>query len=312
MSDLPTPFIERMRTIIPKEYHDSVLKTFEERSPLSVRVNALKTTKERVTYLLRQQDIAYREVPWYHDALILDGITARELGDSALIKNGFIFIQSLSSMLVPLILDPKPGDHILDMCAAPGGKTTQMAALMHNQGTILAIDSVRDRFFKLKSVVELLGATCVQPKLTDGRTFSRGVTFFDRVLVDAPCTSEGRFKNFEEKTFAYWRPEKIKEMSRKQRELLMSAGRLLKPGGILVYSTCTFAPEENETTVDWFLQKINNTFRVIKPDNYPILSYRTLEQWNNKVFDKQMAHCLRILPTSIMEGFFVAKFMKVI
>ena len=311
MSVLPQAFLERLPMIIPKEYLSSVLKTFDEPAKVTIRVNVLKSTKERVTYLLRQQGTIYKEVPWYHDALILEGITTRELADNSLGKNGYVYIQSLSSMLVGLIVDPKPGDHVLDLCAAPGGKATQMAAMMQNQGSFLAIESVKDRFFKLKSVIELLGATIIQAKLTDGRTFNRGVTQFDRVLVDAPCSSEGRFKSFEAKTFSYWSLEKIKEMTRKQRELLISASRLIKPGGILVYSTCTFAPEENEAVIDWFLQKTNNTFRVMKPDNFPILSYRPVEQWNNKVFDKQVSQCLRVLPQGVMEGFFVAKLMKV-
>jgi len=312
MNSLPPLFIERLQTIFPREYQESVLKTFIEPSPLSVRVNILKTSKEKVIYFLRKQNIRFKEVPWYHDALILDGISKKDLGATALIQNGFIFIQSLSSMLVPLILDPKPGDHILDMCAAPGGKATQIAALMQNQGSLLALESVKERYFKLKSVIALLGTDMIQPKLTDARRFSRGVNLFDRILVDAPCSSEGRFKVFDEKTYAYWSLQKIKEMAHKQKELLLSASRLLKPGGLLVYSTCTFAPEENEAMIDWFLQKTNNAFRVLKPENFPILMSRAVEQWNNKIFDRQVSHCLRVLPNETMEGFFIAKLMRMI
>jgi len=152
----------------------------------------------------------------------------------------------------------------------------------------------------------------IQPKLTDARRFSRGVNLFDRILVDAPCSSEGRFKIFEEKTYSYWSPQKIKEMAHKQKELLLSASRLLKPGGLLVYSTCTFAPEENEAMMDWFLQKTNNAFRAIKLENFPILTSRAVEQWNNKIFDRQVSHCLRVLPHETMEGFFIAKLMRMI
>jgi len=307
---LPSLFIERLQTIIPKEYWDPVLKTFTEQPMISIRVNVLKTDKEKVIYSLRKQNIRVKEVAWYHDALILSGVSKKELGETALVQNGFIFIQSLSSMLVPLILDPKPGDHILDMCAAPGSKATQIAAMMHNQGSLLALESVKERYFKLKSVISLLGADVIQAKLTDARRFSRGVNLFDRILVDAPCSSEGRFRTDDEKSFAYWSPQKIKEMAYKQKELLLSASRLLKSGGLLIYSTCTFAPEENEAVMDWFLQKTENNFRVMKPENFPILAYRPVEQWNNNTYDPQIKNCLRVLPHEAMEGFFIAKLMR--
>lgn len=312
MNTFPPLFMERLQTIIPKEYQESVLKTFGEPASLSVRVNVLKTVKEKVGYFLREQNIRFKEIAWYHDALILGGISKKELGQTSLVQNGFIFIQSLSSMLVPLILDPKPGDHILDMCAAPGGKATQIAALMHNQGSLLALENVKERYFKLKSVISLLGADVIQPKLTDARRFSRGVNLFDRALVDAPCSAEGRFKTTSEESFAYWSPQKIKEMAHKQKELLLAASRLLKPGGILVYSTCTFAPEENEAVIDWFLQQTKNSFRVLKPENFPILTYPTVGQWSHKVFDRQVSCCLRVLPHEAMEGFFIAKLMRMV
>jgi len=309
---LPDLFLERLKKIIPPECFDSVLKTFSNEEALAVRVNTLKSHKDKVLYFFRQQGLPVEEVRWYHDALVLGDMNKRKLGETSLVKNGFVFMQSLSSMLVPLIVDPKPGEHILDMCAAPGGKATQMAAMMQNQGNILALDSVRDRFFRLKAIVDLLGADIVEPRLMDGRRFSRGVNLFDRILVDAPCSSEGRFKIHVSKTYDYWSFAKIKEMCHKQRELLINASRFLKPGGTLVYSTCTFAPEENEGVIDWLLEKTKNTMRVLQPENYPIATYPALKEWNNKTFHSQVSNCVRVLPTETMEGFFIAKLMKMI
>ena len=311
MKTLPPEFIERLEKIIPKECFNDVLETFSRPNPVSIRVNVLKSKKENVMFFLRKQNIHYLDVTWYHDALILDTAAKREITETALVKNGFIFIQSLSSMLAPLILNPKPGEHVLDMCAAPGGKATQMAAMMQNQGSILALECVRPRFYKLKSVISLLDARNIHPKLADARRFSRGVNLFDRILLDVPCSSEGRFKTNEEKTSQYWSFRKIKEMARKQKELALAASRFLKPGGVMVYSTCTFAPEENEAIIDWLLKKTDNRLRVIKPDNFPIRTYPAVTHWNNKDFNPQVADCLRVLPDQAMEGFFIAKLMRV-
>jgi 16S rRNA (cytosine1407-C5)-methyltransferase len=228
-----------------------------------------------------------------------------------LINDGFLYRQSLSSMLPALILAPCPGERVLDMCAAPGSKTTQMAAMMNNEGEIVAVEAIHQRSYKLRSVVEKMGAGNVSLKLTDARQF-RSHQLFDRILVDAPCSSEGRFKVREPKTFAYWSPRKIREMARKQKGLLLSASRLLKPGGVMVYSTCTFAPEENEGAVDWLMRKTQGALDVEAVDLKDIPRYPCLPEWRGKVFDSRVQKCLRVLPEDGMEGFFITKFVKAI
>lgn len=269
------------------------------------RVNTLKTNKETIIRLLNERAIPFQEVSWDPSALVLE--TAQGLDD--VIKEGRLYIQGLSSMVPALVLDPRPGERVLDLCAAPGSKTTQMAALMENTGEITAVESVKDRFYKLRSVVALLGAENVRLKFSDGRKF-RDRELFDRVLVDAPCSSEGRFTTQDKKSFAFWSPRKIKEMAHKQRGLLLNASRLLRPGGTLVYSTCTFAPEENEGAVDWLLKKTDGNLSV-EPVNLPgVAVYPTLIGWEKKTFNPQVRHCCRILPTPAAEGFFVAKFVR--
>lgn len=272
----------------------------------AVRVNTLKTNKATIIRLLNERAIPFQEVSWDPSALVLE--TAQGLDD--VIKEGRLYIQGLSSMVPALVLDPRPGERVLDLCAAPGSKTTQMAALMENTGEITAVESVKDRFYKLRSVVALLGAENVRLKFSDGRKF-RDRELFDRVLVDAPCSSEGRFTTQDKKSFAFWSPRKIKEMAHKQRGLLLNASRLLRPGGTLVYSTCTFAPEENEGAVDWLLKKTDENLSV-EPVNLPgVAVYPTLIGWEKKTFNPQVRHCCRILPTPAAEGFFVAKFSRV-
>ena len=301
-------FLERLKTIVGNEHYDQVVQSFSRPDVLSVRVNTLKTTRSDIITRLKERNISFKEVPWSAEALILEGITREGLGRMDLINDGSLYRQSLSSMLPVLVLAPRPGERVLDMCAAPGSKTTQMAALMRDEGEIIAVEAIRGRFYKLKSVLAQCGATNVAVKLTDARRF-RSPVFFDRILVDAPCSSEGRFKMSDPDTYAYWSPRKIKEMVRKQRGLLLHASRLLKPGGTLVYATCTFAPEENEGVVDWLLRKTDGRLSLEPVDFAGIPSYPPLEGWLEREFDRRVRNCFRILPGAEMEGFFIARFI---
>lgn len=330
MNDLPPLFLARLEKILPFEHYETVKKTFTTERPLTVRINTLKTQEENVLEQLRREHMDVTPLPWYRQALMIKNSTARDFAEHELIKTGQLYIQSLSSMLPALVLDPRPGDAVLDLCAAPGSKTTQMAALLKNQGTITAVEPIRARYYKLRSVVEQLGAQNVHLKMMDGRRFEnirkfpkkitqkfqRNKNFsspklFDKILVDAPCSSEGRFKTFHEESFAYWSPRKIKEMVRKQRGLLLNASRLLKPGGVLVYSTCTFAPEENEGVIDWLLKKTPGTIQLIPIEFPEIIRYSAISAWGKKFFHKDIQNCFRVLPAERMEGFFVAKLVKV-
>jgi len=309
MSQLPKAFEERLQEIIPKEHYSAVWESFFRSKVLSVRINTLKISCDRVKEYFKKEGVRYSQISWMADALILDGIDAKELGFLNLAKEGEVYIQNLSSMLIPLILDPKPGESVLDMCAAPGSKTSQMAAMMKNEGVITAIENVKSRFYKLKSVVELLGAKNVNLKLMDARRF-RSDILFDKILLDAPCSSEGRFNESTSKSFAYWSPRKIKEMRKKQKGLLRSAARLLKPGGALVYSTCTFSPEENEEVVNWVLKKQEAQLELLPISLKNLFCYPPVLRWNNKEFDQQLKKSVRILPTEEMAGFFIAKLRK--
>ena len=301
-------FLERLKTIVGSERYEQVVQSFSRPDVLSVRVNTLKTNRREILTKLKERNITVQEIHWSTEALILEGLQRKELGQMDLVNEGLLYRQNLSSMLPALVLAPRPGERVLDMCAAPGSKTTQMAALMRNEGEIVAVEAIRGRYYRLKSVVAQMGATNVALKLTDARRF-RSSALFDRILVDAPCSSEGRFKMDDPETYAYWSPRKIKEMVRKQRGLLLHASRLLKPGGALVYATCTFAPEENEGVVDWFLRKTEGRLS-LEPVNFTgIPNYPTLECWQEKIFATQVKNCFRVFPNAEMEGFFIARFI---
>ena len=311
MSELPSLFAERLQKIIPPEYGDSVRHSFSSPKPRCFRINRLKVKAAAACRQLSEKGIVFTNISWYEDAIIL---AQRELMPQRileLVQEGGLYQQSLSSMLVPLILDPQPHDKVLDMCAAPGSKTTQMAALMHNEGEITALESSRARFYKLKSVTAILGVQNVRAQRIDARRF-RSADLFDRILLDAPCSTEGRFNLSDKKSFGFWSLRKIHEMVRKQRGLILQAVRLLKPQGVLVYATCTFSPEENEGIIDWVLKKSERRLQVVPVEagRWPgILTYPAVIQWEEKQYDSQTRNCLRILPNHIMDGFFVAKLM---
>lgn len=302
MNSLPEAFLDRLKKILPSQALESSLAQFQQSPSKAFRINTLKSSREDV---LKNLNGDYDPVSWYQDAFVLSG----EKPDLA--EKGLIYQQSLSSMLVPLVLDPKPGERILDMCAAPGSKTTQIAAMMNNKGSIVCVEAIKNRYYRLKSVLELMGVTIATVKLMDGRRFRSPENLFDRVLVDAPCSSEGRFRADNKKSYAYWSLRKIKEMVKKQRGLLLNASRWLKPGGILVYSTCTFAPEENEGVIDWFLRKTDNEFEVINEPFDGIETYPAVLQWGKKEYSQQLSHALRVFPNDRMEGFFIVKLRKI-
>ena len=310
MTSLPLLFLKRLESIIPPDFFPQVEKNFSLPSRIVVRINTIKLTVDRALKTLAEKQIAFTPIPWLKEAVLLEKINPEELGQMDLIREGYLYRQALSSLLPSLILDPQSNDFILDLCAAPGSKTTQMAAQMQNQGSIIAIEPIRARYYKLKSVITQMGAENVSVKCLDGRRFRSADRLFDKILLDVPCSTEGRFKTYDAKSYAYWSPRKIKEMAHKQRGLLLSASRLLKPDGILVYSTCTFAPEENEAIVDWFLRKTPVPFQVMPIELPRINRYPCILKWGKKLFNPQIENCLRILPDEIMEAFFVAKLRR--
>ncbi|MDO8675686.1 MAG: RsmB/NOP family class I SAM-dependent RNA methyltransferase [Candidatus Omnitrophota bacterium] len=300
---LPQPFLERLRSIIPVPLLPQVEGSFSAKTHAGLRVNTLKTTVPEAKAFLKGMDISWQEVPWCSYALWVPVPSLKEILASSWASEGKLYSQGVESQIPVLVLDPRPGETVLDLCAAPGSKTTQIAAHMNNEGTLVANEPVRDRFFRLRSVVDLMGAR-VTLKMVDGQRFDGRGTLFNRILVDAPCSSEGRFNVHEPKTTRYWSVRKVHEMAHKQKGLLLNASRLLKPGGILVYATCTFAVEENEAVVDWLLRKTQGLLSLepVALDGVPSYLAQT-------PVAPQAARCLRVLPDGRMEGFFTAKFV---
>jgi tRNA (cytosine49-C5)-methyltransferase len=309
--ELPSTFIERLTTLYPDKA-ENILEVFTRPRVTTFRINTLKTDFNQLKSDLKAEGVEADEVPWLPGAFILKSPTLFDLTNHRLYIQGHIYVQSLSSMIPPVVLAPEPTDSVLDIAAAPGSKTTQIAALMNNQGHILANDTSLVRLFKLKANLETQGVTNTRTNRAQGQDlWSRYQDIFDRALVDVPCSMEGRFSTLSPKTYSQWSPKKVKELSMRQRALLRSAITMTRPGGTIVYSTCTLSIEENEAVVDWLIKKLGDQI-VIEPIDIPGLpASPAFLNWKHKVFDPQVAHTVRILPSAEMEGFFVAKIKRI-
>ncbi len=279
----------------------------------SIRINTLRAEVDGTLRSLRSIGVDAHTIPWMDNGVYVDGnLTAAR--DSTLADEGKIYIQNAASWLPVLALNPQPGQTILDMCAAPGGKTSHIAQAVRNQAVIYANDNSRPRLHKLQGNLSRLGVENVTFTLHDATRISSqfDVEYFDKILLDAPCSGEGMMTLDNRKDFESWSVAHIKRLQQLQKKLIVQAWRLLKPGGTLVYSTCTMAPEENEAVIDYLLRH-NDDVKVealselgdaLTNKAAPVLS------WNDKQFDERISRALRLIPSPQVEAFFVIKLTK--
>lgn len=309
---LPDTFVQRLQTFVPDDVFARIMQAFAVARPTTFRVNHLKSDEVTVHASLTAQGFELESVPWYPGAYILVNRDLRALTETAEYANGHLYVQSLSSMLPPLVLDPKPGEKILDIASAPGSKTTEIADLMHNSGEIVANDSSPVRIYRLKANLHMQGVNIATVIRDDGRSvWKKYPEYFDKTLVDVPCSMEGRFQIGYPKTYEDWSVKKVQELSRLQRWILRSAISATKPGGTIVYSTCTLSPEENEEVVNWILEKEQGNIIVVGVQVSNLALSTGITAWGEKTFDPALAKTARIYPTDRMEGFYIAKFKKI-
>jgi len=308
---LPDDFIRRLQAIVPDNAYEACLASFAQPSMPCIRVNTLKGEPNEILAQLATLEVALSPVNWLANSYQLAHQNKTVLSQSNLHEQGLIYFQNLSSMVPVLHLAPQAHETILDLTAAPGSKTLQIATLMKNTGWISAVENVKARFFKLKDNLKTQGASNVHTYLMDGaRVWSKCPEHFDRVLLDAPCSTESRFQLSKPASYAYWSERKIKEMATKQRKLIYSAVQSLKPGGTLIYSTCSFAPEENEAIIHAILHKFPQALTV-EAIELPFTNWQAgLSQWKKKSYNPQVTLSRRILPTDGMEAFFLCQLKK--
>ena len=275
-----------------QETTEKIIKGYVKKV-VTIRVNTIKTDKQEIIDKLKNAQIEFDEIEYNNNALIIRNKNEEDLRKLDMYENGEIYMQSLSSMLPPIVLEPKEKENILDMTAAPGGKTTQMSAMTDNKSYITACEKNKIRAERLKYNLQKQGAKMVNVMQEDARKLSDYFSI-DKILLDAPCSGSGT----ENVLNAKFTEELIERSVKTQEELLKKALKILKPGGEMVYSTCSILKQENEDLLKKFLKKSKIEIMPINlTDEIPMLP-TTLEG------------TVCVCPTEIYEGFFVAKIKK--
>lgn len=274
--------------------------------PVTLRANALKASSEEVEDALDRAGIAFRRVPWYGDAFVLEGARERDVWDLPIYAEGGVYLQSLSSMLPPLVMEPRAGTDVLDMCAAPGGKTSQIAALTGGGARITACEINGPRAEKLSYNLGKLGVGNVNIMKVDARRLDE-LFSFDQVLVDAPCTGSGTVRAGDPKAQSRITSKLLQKTLKQQSALLDRALMVLKPGGRLVYSTCSVLPGENEEQVERALAR----HRDCRLDPISGAGGIDLSDPPFETLPTSIDGTIAICPGRLFEGFFVARIKKV-
>ncbi len=286
------------------------LEATRRKLPTVIRVNTLKAPEPEVVQRLQHQGFVLEAIPGFPQAYRL-----REkpypIGKTLEHFMGYVYVQELASMLPPVVLAPQPHEKVLDLAAAPGSKTTQMAQMMQNTGVILANDVDVQRMKALTNNLDRSGVLNTVLTQVDGYKLGFWLeNTFDRVLLDAPCSALGTLhKTYE--ILNWWSWGKVGRLVRTQKGLILAAYRALRPGGILVYSTCTLVPEENEGVVHFLLQR-HPEARLLDIPEIPGFKVRPgLTEWKRNRYGPDMARTLRVYPQdNLTEGFFIARLQK--
>ncbi len=297
---IPTFLIEMLNKQYGEEKANQILNGYQKERTVSIRVNTLKSDINRILDELSKEGIEYEKVPWYKDAVVIKNVKENLIQSLENYKNGEIYLQSLSSMLPPLILDPKPNTDILDMCSAPGGKTTQMAALSENEAHITACEINHIRTERLRYNIEKQGANCIYIMQKDSRYIDNFFSF-DKILLDAPCSGSGTINTNNPKLSDIFTTKLIKKSISSQLALLKKAINILKPGGEIVYSTCSILACENEDIINKALLGSNTE---IIPIDFNGKEYLPL-------LPVKIPGTLCVCPDEFFEGFFIAKIRKI-
>lgn len=279
-------FIQKIQKMFgPK--HVRILQHMYTKPPTTFRVNTSLISLNEALKELKKQHFLIKPGPLKNSFIVLKEPEGKKLSHTDLANEGKIYIQNLSSMVPVFMLDPQEGERILDLCAAPGSKTSQMASITRGNAQIVAVENNKKRVFKLEDNLRRQGIKNVEVIYNSGvgleKKYNLFTEYFDKILVDAPCSNEGLICLTEPETFEYWNPKKPKKLAKLQKKLVASAIKMLAPGGTLVYSTCTFSREENEAIVTWVLSRFKNM---------------------------TMLEVKKILPDGLFTGFFAAKFSK--
>lgn len=307
--ELKPEFVKRYTDLLGQECFDCYEEFSNRYIRKSIRVNTLKISIEDLKKRLEDEWIL-EQVPWCKEGFWIKyrhGIRY-DVGNLPEHQLGYIYVQDAASMIPPVVLNPEPGSLVLDMCAAPGSKTSQLAQYMKNTGLLIANDFQGKRLSSLGINLQRCGVHNAMINRMDGSRIRNQGDGFDYISVDAPCSGTGTMRR-NPKIAAMWSPGFVKRMVSVQKQLAFRAFNLLKPGGIMVYSTCTLEPEEDENIVDLLLKKFDDA--EILDIELDIKRSPAILSFDGKDYDPRVEKCLRIYPQdNDSEGFFVAKIRK--
>jgi len=299
-------FIERYSKLTDWEEFKKSSLSFLRRS---VRVNTLKISINELKKRL-EKNWVLEQIPWCREGFWIEHSKKerRDIGNLIEHSLGYFYTQEAASMIPPIVLEPKPEDIILDIAASPGSKTTQIAQYMQNKGILIANDYAYERMKPLSINLQRCGVTNVIITLMEGQWFKKSGITFDKVLVDAPCSGTGTIRK-SLKTIGIWNPDMVRRLSITQKQLIETGFNLLKEGGVLVYSTCSLEPEENEEVVNFLINKYENAR--IEEIKLNIKRSPAILEFEGKKYNEEIKKCLRIWPQdNDTEGFFIAKIRK--
>ena len=299
MQEIPQFLYKKLQSQYGEELTKKIANGYSEQRYATLRANTIKIEANNVAKELQKAGIEFDKVNWSDNAFIIKNATESDIRNLSIYKSGEIYMQSLSSMIPAIILSPNAGENILDMTAAPGGKTTQIAALSNNQCFITACEKNKIRLDRLKYNLEKQGATSTNVMNIDARKLDDFFSF-DKVLLDAPCSGSGTLNTNDKNLEKYFTKELIQRSEKTQSELLQKAINVLKPGNEMVYSTCSILQEENEENIQKYIKK---GLVEIVPIN--LKQYEEIPKLPTKI-EGTMCIC----PDELYEGFFVAKLRK--
>lgn len=310
-------FVSRMASILMMSKQD-IIPLFSQRTRTTIRLNSLKGSVKNTYEKLIKKGYELEKIAWAENVYFVNNKDKAEVSQTDEYRDGLFYIQNLSSILAAVVLDSKPKDRILDMCAAPGSKSTHIADITDNKAEIIANEVDINRTNSLRNVVEQFGADSVKVTLSDGRDFGKKYPdYFDKVLLDAPCSGEGLIYMRGVKPLRFWSIKKVKASTSMQKELIESAFITLKTGGTLIYSTCTLEPEENEGVVTELLEKHKNAkvvdIDIVNSENFSDFRKHIssgITKWSGNIYDLSVKKSIRVLPSPEMMGFYIVKIVK--
>lgn len=293
---------EFIKNILLQNYNDSIvediLKGYKSKYT-TLRVNTIKANLSEIEEELTKNNINYKTVNWYNDALIILNSNEIDVRKLSIYEEGKIYLQNLSSMLPPLVVQPKEKESILDMAAAPGGKTTELVCLSNNKALITAIEKDKIRSDRLKYNLNKQGASKVTVLVEDASKLDDFFRF-DKILLDAPCSGIGTIDLDNYMTYKNFNRELINKSIQRQKSLLNKASKIVKSGGEIIYSTCSILKEENENIISTIL---NNGEFVIEPiDENLFIDIPKLPV--------TIKGTVCVCPNELYEGFYIAKIKK--